>query len=53
MTWRRENKTEKVSYPDKLNANAKQRYLDKLKTINNIDPYDLAARDPKALLPLT
>lgn len=44
-------KKKKIPYLDKLHANAKQRYLDKLKTINNIDPYDLAARDPKALPP--
>lgn len=48
---------EKVPYREKLSLNAKQRYLEKLITINGIDPYDLAAQDwtqdPDALPPLT
>lgn len=41
----------------KLNVTAKKRYLDKLMTINNVNPYYLAFQDwitdPDALPPLT
>lgn len=36
---------EKGPYMEKLNQLAKQHYLDKLRTINHIDPHDLAAED--------
>ncbi|XP_016366014.1 uncharacterized protein LOC107706719 [Sinocyclocheilus rhinocerous] len=54
-----EKRKEKESgpYRDKLNVNAKQRYFEKLKTINDVDPYELPApewiSDPEALPPLT
>lgn len=48
---------EKGPYQEQLNCNIKQWYLDKLVTINYIDPYDPAAQDwitaPDALPPLT
>ena len=55
MEKKKEN--EGGSYRDKLNLNARQRYIEKLKTINNVDPYNLTAKDriqdPDALPPLT
>ena len=55
MEKKKEN--EGASYREKLNYNAKQRYAEKLKTINNVDPYNLIAKDwiqdPAALPPLT
>ncbi|XP_041952352.1 uncharacterized protein LOC121712273 isoform X2 [Alosa sapidissima] len=50
-------KTTKRMYREKLNATAKQRYLEKLCEINQIDPYELSAgewsRDMNALPPCT
>ncbi len=50
--WRREKRKKRDTID-----NAKQRYLDKLTTIKNTDPYDLAGQDwitdPDALPPFT
>ncbi|XP_049459045.1 uncharacterized protein LOC125905196 [Epinephelus fuscoguttatus] len=44
-------------YRDKLKLNARQRYIEKLQMLNNVDPYDITAKDwsqdPAVLPPLT
>ncbi|XP_035981353.1 uncharacterized protein LOC118556891 [Fundulus heteroclitus] len=51
------NKKEKKPYRDKLNKDARDRYLAKLTSISNIDPYELAAKawtaDPSLFPPTT
>ena len=53
----KEKTNTKRMYREKLNATAKQRYLEKLNHINQIDPYELSAfswsRDMNALPPCT
>ena len=39
----KEKTNTKRMYREKLNATAKQRYLEKLNHINQIDPYELSA----------
>lgn len=51
------NKNEKKPYREKLNNDARERYLEKLTSVNNVDPYELAANawttDPAQLPPTT
>lgn len=46
---------ERIPYRDKLSKDARDRYLEKLSSINNIDPYDLTGKswsaDPMLLPP--
>jgi hypothetical protein len=57
MATSKQTSTAKVSYFDGLDHTAKARYLDKLKLIDNVDPYTMSSgsfsADPKYLPPIT
>lgn len=52
-----QNKNEKKPYREKLNKDARDRYLAKLTSISNVDPYELVAKewttDPALFPPTT
>ncbi len=52
VTLEKKKESEKISYQDKLSKDARARYLEKLASVNDVDPYNLATRSWKADLAL-